>query len=67
VWFHVLQGVGLWALQVWASAQYAQAYSLLLGITSSLLELMRAGLQPLHRSRGVPGAIADVCTIWHWD
>jgi hypothetical protein len=44
VWLHILQGLKLRALQVWASAQYAQAYCMLLGATCTLLQLLCAGL-----------------------
>lgn len=65
MWFHNLQVVDLWALQVWGSAQYAQAYCMLLGTCCTLLQLLRAGLGPLRSSRAVPGTFAAVCTTWH--
>lgn len=61
VWFHVLQALQLLALQVWACAQYAQAYCLLLGLTCSLLQLLRAGRGALPGQRTVSGNVAARC------
>ena len=65
VWFHVLQALQLWALQVWACAQYAQVYCMLLGIACSLLQLLCAGRGALRKPRKVPGHIALVSIILH--
>ena len=61
VCFHVLQALQLLALQVWACAQYAQAYCLLLGATCSMLQLLRAGRGALPGQRTVSGNIAARC------
>jgi hypothetical protein len=61
-WLQMPQAWALRYLRVWASAQGAQAYSVLKGVETGVPQLVQIGMRALRKSPKVSGVVEEVRT-----